>query len=332
MSRMTLRLLILSLLTPLSAAAGPDNSQTQSSHSIPPAVPAAVDVAHADPLESRIAGLESEIEWLRKNRTAPVQPNIDALATIDRQLTCRERGSGGLFFGVEACFLRPYLSGARSSSFGTGGKWIDPSYGTATRLNLGYENDSGFGLRTSYFSMNHGMDLASNFGTRTVGLNMDVVDLEATLENQLRHWDLGVSGGVRYGDLSFTGDGAVIFPGQLAFEGFGPTASLSATRQLSDSGFTLFGNLRGSLLIGEIHNNHPARGLSLGEVEDELMQVIDHQMGVAWKRTVFQRAQLEIRAAWETQFWLNDTIADDTYGIGSNLALSGPTIGIQLKY
>ncbi|MGB4741877.1 MAG: hypothetical protein WBH50_27085, partial [Fuerstiella sp.] len=87
-----------------------------------------------------------------------------------------------------------------------------------------------------------------------------------------------------------------------------------------------------SFLLGEIHNGQPVRGLSYGSVEDEIAQVIDHQMGVAWLLPTNTKAQLQVKAAWETQFWLNDTIADDVFGIGSNLALSGPSVALEVRY
>ena len=110
------------------------------------------------------------------------------------------------------------------------------------------------------------------------------------------------------------------------------SATLEARRPIGNSGFALFGNFRGSLLLGEIHNTHPARGLAAGGVEDEITTIFENQLGVNWQRKVSENAVLEFRAAWETQFWLNDTIADDVYGIGTNLALSGPTLAVELRY
>lgn len=288
-----------------------------------------VEVDSPEPLEARIQSLENQIEWLQKNQCNQCP---DVLGTLNQQLHCQSVGTGGIFFEAEASFLRPYLSGALSSATSTGGKWLDPSYGTGTRLKLGIESDSGLGFRGQYFSLNHGNDIASSFGGGSVGLKMDVIDAEVTLKNNFRNWDLGVSGGVRYGYLGINGDGVVIFPGQLTFEGIGATASIDARRKLGNSGLTLFGSLRGSFLLGEIHNGQPVRGLAYGSVEDEIAQVIDHQMGVAWLLPTNTKTQIQVKAAWETQFWLNDTIADDVFGIGSNLALSGPSVALEVRY
>jgi hypothetical protein len=295
-------------------------------HTEPIEQPAAV---YSDTVESRISSLENEIEWLRKNQSTQ---NHNVLRNVECQMSCREVGCGGLFFAAEASFLRPYLSGANSSATATGGKWVDPTYGTAARLKLGYESDSGLGVRAQYFSLDHGIDLASRFGGGSLGLKLDVVDAEVTFRSRLRQWDLGVSGGVRYGYLGYTGDGVVIAPGQLTFEGIGATASIDGRRKLGNTGLSLFGNVRGSFLLGELHNGQPTAGLSYGSVEDEIMHVIENQLGVAWIAVSDGGVQLEVRAAWETQFWLNDTLADDNYGIGTNLALSGPSVAIELKY
>jgi hypothetical protein len=40
----------------------------------------------------------------------------------------------------------------------------------------------------------------------------------------------------------------------------------------------------------------------------------------------------ELRTGWETQYWMNSTLEDDFYGIGSNLGLSGPTVAVELKF
>jgi len=279
-----------------------------------------------DQLESRISSLENEIQWLRHNHE---HHSVDA---VERELHRRSVGTGGLFGSVEVSFLRPYLSGSRSSASATGGKWVDPTYATGLRYALGYENDSGVGVRARYFGLDDSIPLAQRFGGGSVGLDVESIDVEATFRKTRGDWDAGVSGGVRYGNLEYTGDGIVIFPGELSFEGFGPTISVDGRRSIGDTSFSVFGNLRGSLLMGELGNTQPVRGLSAGSVEDEIMHVIENQIGVSWLLTDGNGPQLEVRAAWETQFWLNNTIADDVYGIGSNLALSGPAISVELRY
>lgn len=237
-----------------------------------------------------------------------------------------------LFFGTEVAFLRPYLSAARSSAGGAGGKWVDPSHATGIRFNLGYENEDGLGIRTRYFALNHGAELASVFGGGSFGVDVESVDAEVTSRRRIGCWETMVSGGLRYGQLTYTGDGVITGPGRLSFEGIGPTMVLDARRRLKDSGLTIFGTLGASFLLGEIHNSGPTAGLAVGSVEDEILQVFSNQLGVSWLMAESDSLKMEVRAAWETQFWVNDTLADDFFGIGSNLALSGPAVQLEISY
>ena len=69
-----------------------------------------------------------------------------------------------------------------------------------------------------------------------------------------------------------------------------------------------------------------------GKYSNEVMTIAEHQMGIAWTRDMSYTWQFEVRTAWETQYWMSSTISDDVYGIGSNLALMGPTIAVELRY
>ncbi|MFZ9092898.1 MAG: hypothetical protein ACO3FE_22700 [Planctomycetaceae bacterium] len=62
------------------------------------------------------------------------------------------------------------------------------------------------------------------------------------------------------------------------------------------------------------------------------MTILENQLGVAWTRQLNSSFLLEIRGAWETQYWMSNTISDDVYGLGSNLALTGPTVAVELRY
>lgn len=276
-------------------------------------------------LEQRIAHLESLVGQLQyRNQNHLIE---DLHTQQDRE------AYGDVYFATEVSFLRPYLSGARSSSTSTGGKWIDPSYGTATRFMLGLRDETGLGLQLRYTGFNHGADLANVFGGGGFGVKLDSLEAEVTLRERFRRWDLDLGAGIRWGQFAITGDGVVTFPGRLTYKGIGPTFSVNGRRQLGSSPFSLLANFRGGLLLGEIHNTHPARGLAIGGVEDEIAFALENQLGLAWSRPVFNDSMMmEVRAVWETQFWLNETISDDVYGIGTNLGLSGPSVALELRY
>jgi hypothetical protein len=118
----------------------------------------------------------------------------------------------------------------------------------------------------------------------------------------------------------------------LTFEGVGPTVSMMARRQLGCSGLSVFGSARGSLLVGDIRNGAVLTFMPRTTVEDEVMLVPEFSLGSAWTKQLPGCKTLEIRTAWETQYWINHTLADDVYGIGSNLGFSGPMAAIELKY
>ena len=162
---------------------------------------------------------------------------------------------------------------------------------------------------------------------------MQAADLEATLAQQMRHWDLDISGGVRYGKLQYSNPILTLYnPGTVTFEGVGPTASLNGRRNLGNSGLSLFGNVRGSLMMGNIRTGSLLINVPRGTIQDEVMTVFENQLGVAWNYRLPNNMLFEVRTAWETQYWMSDTLSDDFYGIGSNLALMGPSVGVELRY
>jgi hypothetical protein len=96
------------------------------------------------------------------------------------------------------------------------------------------------------------------------------------------------------------------------------------------SGWYVLGNLRTSLLIGKISN--PSLVLLTGpDINDELLLTVENQLGLGWT-TELRRVALDLRAIWETQFWMNDTFADDFNGFGTNLGFAGPTFSVQMRY
>jgi hypothetical protein len=94
----------------------------------------------------------------------------------------------------------------------------------------------------------------------------------------------------------------------------------------------VFGSLRGSVLVGDLRNGSVLWNMPSGKIEDEIMTVAENQMGVAYTRTLSNNMVFELRTGWETQYWMNSTLEDDFYGIGSNLGLSGPTVAVELKF
>ncbi len=240
----------------------------------------------------------------------------------------------GFYVGYELTALRPYLSNAGSTGgFAFPGPvGFDDDYGFGHRFVVGYDGGSGLGARFRYWFYNHGHDFvasppAAAAVAGSVGIDLDVLDLELTLDEQLRNWNLMLSGGFRYGRAGLSG----LNPGgsELFFEGVGPTVAIEARRKFGDRGLHLIGNFRVALLYGDWNNY--LNGATPAKVEDEITTVFENQLGVGFTRDL-GFATVTLRTVWETQFWLNDTLADESNGIGSNLTFAGPTSSVELRF
>lgn len=277
-------------------------------------------------LEERIQRLEAELNRSR-------QPMVDPSMSIEQSLQRQEAGTGGLFGSIEITFLQPSISGAQSV-FGSGtGRLLDTDYQSGIRYVLGYVSDSGLGVRGRYWSFDNATGYAPPYAPAVFGIHVQAADAEFTMAQRLRHCDLEFSGGLRYGQLEYSNPPLTLYgPGTVKFEGVGPTASLNAQRALGSSGISVFGNVRGSVMLGDIQTGSVLLNIPAGSLEDEVMTVFENQLGVAWSHDLTNQLLLEVRTAWETQYWANSTLEDDFYGIGSNLALMGPTIAVELRY
>lgn len=84
--------------------------------------------------------------------------------------------------------------------------------------------------------------------------------------------------------------------------------------------------------MGTLKNQALLINMPQAEIKDEMAQVYQNQLGIVWNPELFDRCGIAVRAGWETQFWLNDTYSDDSYGIGSNLSVTGPMVSAELTY
>lgn len=275
-------------------------------------------------LEQRISALENELQHLRN------QPR--AAAPSSGHLFNCECGQDQLFGAIEVTFLQPRISGAVTPLIGGQGQLLNSELDSGLRYILGYRGKNGIGLRAQYWSYDHNSTFTAT-APNQLGIQMDVVDTEVTFLQRFRRWNLGVSGGIRYARLDYETTAAGPFNiGNAVFEGAGPTVSAEARRDLGFAGLSVFGNARGAILLGDLNNTGLLRNLPVVKIKDETMQVFENQLGMAWTYDVTQTTQFELSSAWETQFWMNDTFADDTLGIGSNLSFFGPTIRCEFRF
>ena len=121
---------------------------------------------------------------------------------------------GGLYAAADLTFLRPYVSGDGLSVLipapGPGG--LEGEYTFAPRIIIGYEGANGLGVRARYWFFDQ--EFALEGVAPTFGIDMDVLDLEATTRQEFRSWDLLFAGGVRYGRQNMSYNGL-----QACFEG-----------------------------------------------------------------------------------------------------------------
>jgi hypothetical protein len=182
------------------------------------------------------------------------------------------------YAGYEATVLRAYLSDNSAALAGQPG--YGESYGVGHRFTVGRDGGNGVGVRARYWMYNHGHNFLP--GPDGITLDMDVLDLEATLQEEFCNFDILLSGGVRYGRVGFNPLGL----GQLSFEGTGPTVSIQADREIGSRGIHLIGNVRASLLMGQITN--PAdvanRFQTIPSTHDDLTTVLESQLGIGWER------------------------------------------------
>ena len=280
----------------------------------------AEDLSYTD-LLSRVSALETEIGSQQVNLAS-----CDSCCTGEASCGCATCcktsccASPAWFVGYELTVLQAYVS-EYGAGLAAGVPAFNNEYGFGHRLTAGYDGGSGMGARARYWFYNHGHDVVPA-AVGSLGIDMDVFDVEVTLYEQLRNWNLMITGGARYGRAEF--GGAPFFPTlQTAyFEGVGPTASLETTREFGDRGLYFIGNARASILFGDIHIT------GLPQFEDDTTTILESQLGVGMKREL-GRATLNLRTVWETQVWLNNTF---TTLIGSDLGFGGPSSSIELRF
>jgi major outer membrane protein len=273
-------------------------------------------------LEARLEALESEVNS-QQVKLASTNTAISCPASSS-SVCCK---SSAWYLGYELTMLQPIISDREVTGSGNG---FEDELGWGHRFVLGYDGGSGMGVRMRYWLYNHGHDF-TNPAFGSVGIDMDVLDVEFTLEEHLRNWDLLVSGGLRYGHAGLSNPASsviVLGPARAIFEGVGPTVSFEAVRGFGDRGLYLLGNFRAALLFGQNINR---LGITNQNSEGETTTVLENQLGIGYEHNL-DRTTLNLRIAWETQVWMNEGWGDDVYGFGSNLTFTGPSASVELRF
>jgi hypothetical protein len=283
-------------------------------------------------LAARISQLEAEVAALQMRPLPAAPPTLFQPRLWDLY-------TGGWYGGAEATILQPFMSGAASVFVFNSqpGSLIDQEFLTGVRYQVGWANEAGLGIRGRYWSYDNFFVQSRPYAPAELGIDLQTADLEATFAQRVWNFDTLLSTGARYGKLGYTndesaGERAIFGVGSATFEGVGPTVALEGRRRLGGSAFSLYGNVRGSALFGTIANKSLFTSMPAANIQGEVMGVAENQLGITWDRVTKNGLVIEARAVWETQYWMNNTLSDDAYGIGTNLGLMGPTIGLLLSY
>lgn len=249
---------------------------------------------------------------------------------------CERRGSGPrLIGGVEVPFLRSRLSGA-IPVFNVGAaaeQMIDSSFAPALRYHLELQTSKSHSLRASHFRYDHSFPFRAPYQPAELGIRINQTDVEAVFRHHFDRWSFDISGGIEHARLEYQAElPTAVGVGTASFEGVGPVFAMNAAHDIADTNLSWFVGVRGSMLMGSINNATLLVNVPQSKILDETMQVYSNQLGVQWAPLLTENVGLTVRAAWETQYWVNSTFSDDALGIGSNLNLTGPTISAEIDY
>lgn len=175
-------------------------------------------------------------------------------------------------------------------------------------------------------------------------LNLQAWDIEATqrIEWHSLRATLGVGVRIATMDQYLRGDvrdGAGMLQesvsNDLQWEGAGPTMSLQASRCIAGSRLSIYGGLRGSLLMAEADQKiYEMKGAFTTELEDaasqtELITALEMSIGLQWSQALGAHADWFARVGYEAQAWFDAGGPVDSH---STLALDGVSLALGLRY
>ncbi|WP_235952102.1 Lpg1974 family pore-forming outer membrane protein [Crateriforma spongiae] len=252
---------------------------------------------------------------------------------------------------------------------------FDYSYDFSPRVWLGWENCRGNGFRATYFRYEDeadieqftaaagqvpvyvevygaGGNLARNAYADAIGetltsshrLELQSLDLEATHLFEWCAMRARMGFGLRLAEMEqnlharvYLPDGTLeeIVTNDLSFRGVGPTVSMMFTQPLWKSRFSLYGNLRGSLLMAETEQYiYEMKGAYTTELVDiaeqrEILTNLEMGLGIQFGQSIGRRAGMFVRAGYETQVWFDAGGPVDSH---STIGLDGITLGAGLSF
>jgi hypothetical protein len=296
-------------------------------------------------LASGLANAQSSVEHLPFSPTMSGPMGVaDELAELRARVHRLEGGPSGpgavypsgWCAGAQLVFVRPYFEEGITDSPSYD---FNPSY----RLLLGYQTDSGLGIRGRYWSFDHS---AEDFtdpvdgGTERHSLDVAVVDLEITQFVSLGGFQFTAAGGVRYARFNTDHfDSVDLDPlnpegfrsSNTYFEGFGPSLALDMRRPLAVLGITLIANGRGAMMFGDTRIVRSGDTTEVLNTRDDLVCSFEIQTGIECAWRLRKGRCLAVQALMEGQLWgmafeqpIEPTPNHDDFGgfFGATLGLS----------
>ncbi len=297
----------------------------------------AEDIAYTSSALARIDALEADVRALREQLGGGCGENA-----VDCDACCHATAgwTGGVEITVVQPFFEDARNPSTNLAglvglLGGAGTPSTASFGMnpAPRFWIGKQNCDGFGGRVRYWQYDQSAGpVASPLGgpglTETVlaGLEVHALDVEMTQVINWDRWVFTLSGGGRYGSVHLTDAASFAAAGPVAlntltsqrFDGGGPTVALEGKRYLGSSNLALFANSRASLLYGNVKRSaaiaivdpQDVTGFGLdglaaavGSRGNDLITVLELQVGAEWSREIRYGAKFFARGAAEAQVW-----------------------------
>ena len=260
----------------------------------------------------------------------------------------------GAYGGVELTYLAPLFSaggygsylgyGLPSDGYGFVNGSLEDGLQLAPRIYLGVEGEGGLGARMRWWTFDHILGYSGvgdgEFGAvpilGTVRLDLDTLDAEVTQRGSFFNWDLQLAGGVRYAHVGAGTSGFGLEAAEwsevqidflepkLVFDGAGPTIALQARRPLGETGFSLVGGGRTSLVYGDVDYRTPFWLNGTTTIDNVTLQIWEIQLGAQYEAQIADAVTAVVGVAWEAQRWDSDVMG--------NFALHGFLTSFGLVY
>jgi len=249
----------------------------------------------------------------------------DDAACCDTGGCCSGWACGGLTFDAELTFLRFGQEGGVTDSTGSPAEY---DFELAPRFELGYELDSGLGVRTRYWYYDH--DAVSAAGN-PIGVDTNQFDIEVYQRFCVTcNTDIEISGGARWLDFQQSATDLAA-PGAIQndTDPFGGIVALQLTRRISFG--ALYTRARWGILQGDatIVNITPI-GTTSYSAQDNMVQQLELAAGwEAGRCTDWGLVSVRLGAEW--QQWANVAAADTVFGgIGNDDVLEDAGFAVFL--